>query len=116
MPAKFHRRGERGFTLLELMIAVVVLGVLAAIAIPYFTKESHQAKAGAEVQAMFSEFALREEQFKSDSNTGVYRAVATCPTTPSKTPQSTITTCQATGGDWQVVRFAAPFPSVRCSY
>jgi type II secretory pathway pseudopilin PulG len=98
------------------MITVVVLGVLAAVAIPYFTKESSRAKAGSEVQAMFSEFALREEQFKSDSSTGVYRAVATCPTAPSKSLQSTVSTCQAAGGDWQAIRFMPPTPSVRCSY
>lgn len=37
-------RDSKGFTLIELMIVVVIIGILAAIAIPKFTQVSNTAK------------------------------------------------------------------------
>jgi type IV pilus assembly protein PilE len=62
------RRPAAGFTLIELMIAVAIVGILVSVAYPAYTQsvlKSHRAEA----KAALLDLAAREERYFSTTNT-----------------------------------------------
>jgi type IV pilus assembly protein PilA len=59
--------GKKGFTLIELLIVVVIIGILAAIAIPKFASTKEKAYI-ASMKSDLKNLATSEEAYYSDKN------------------------------------------------
>ncbi len=76
--SRFVAKSESGFTLIELLVVVLIIGILAAIAVPQYFKVVERSKA-AEANAWLSSVAGAEESLLA--RTGNYCTTSSCLTT-----------------------------------
>jgi len=82
---------QKGFTLIELLIVVVIIGILAAIAIPKFANTKDKAYVAA-MKSDLRNLATYEEQYAAD-NQGAYFSGTATSTSPVQgfTPSQNVT-------------------------
>ena len=96
---------KKGFTLIELLIVVVIIGILAAIAIPKFANTKDKAYVAA-MKSDLRNLATYEEQYAADNNGAYFAGTATSTTplqgfTPSQNVTVTATAVAGPPASWQ---------------
>jgi len=125
MISRMTKRVKGGFTLIELMVVVAIIGILAAVAIPAFMKNSRKAKTTEAVTNVKKLYDGARSYFEEESNgrgsiTPIAKQFPNAPATPIA-PAVTVCCGQAghkcapdpslwTDASWQALKFSMDDP------
>jgi prepilin-type N-terminal cleavage/methylation domain-containing protein len=110
-----RRRAQSGFTLMEIMVAVAILGILAAIALPSFASTSRRMLGETEVREFFGELALREEQYRLEYAAYVSTGANESSPFPAN-PSASAKTLGSLPAVWTALKVRPPSSRARCTY
>jgi prepilin-type N-terminal cleavage/methylation domain-containing protein len=96
------QRDEGGFTLIELLIVVVIIGILAAIAIPKFAATKEQAYV-ADMKSDLRNLATAQEAYAGDNNAYYGGAIPSTALIYNPSQSINIVVTQATATGWAAV-------------
>lgn len=101
---------SRGFTMVELMMAVLIIGILAAIALPQYNEYTLKGKLS-EGMSLLSDLQIRQEQYYQDN-----RTYANGMTPRSAGQVFTNVSCAYRSGDTQTYTCTATAPLINYTY
>lgn len=111
---------EQGFTLIEMLITVVIIGILAAIAVPSFSSYMKRARTS-EAYTFIGEIRQRQEAYRAEFNqycsapAGNTMLPAAGAATPAGAPNSQLRGWPSPAGTWDLLA-ARPDGAVRFRY
>ncbi|HEV8409562.1 MAG TPA: prepilin-type N-terminal cleavage/methylation domain-containing protein, partial [Gemmatimonadaceae bacterium] len=91
---------KKGFTLIELLIVVVIIGILAAIAIPKFANTKEKAYV-ASMKSDLRNLITAQEAYFSDNNSTYAQSTTNLGTNYKASSGITVTLSNVTNTGWQ---------------
>jgi prepilin-type N-terminal cleavage/methylation domain-containing protein len=125
MISRMKNRLEKGFTLIELMIVVAIIGILAAVAIPAFMKNAKKAKTPEAVTNVKKLYEGARSYYEEEMNArgSITTIPKQFPNTPAVSTAPGLTVCCASPGrkcapnpalwadpSWQALKFSMDDP------
>jgi prepilin-type N-terminal cleavage/methylation domain-containing protein len=110
-----HRKSQSGFTVLELSVTVALVGALAAIALPSFASSARETKLESEVNAMFAEFRMRQEQHMNEYGRYMSTGTSESDTYPAE-PSDTLVSLDSFPATWTQLKIRLPQDEASCAY
>lgn len=107
-------RNARGFTLIELLIVVVIIGILAAIAIPKFANTKEKARM-AQMKGDLRNLVTAQEAYASDNFTYYIGPLPNAAMTYNPTDGVTVTIAEATAAGFSATATSTTAPGRVCA-
>ncbi len=106
-------RSRQGFTLIELLIVCVIIGILAAIAIPKFANTKEKAIVAA-MKSDLRNVASVQEAFWNQNQTYYAGVIPNVAFSFVPSPGVTITIINSTAAGWSAKATAVPLTNTQC--